>query len=360
MLDSTSDSIDSLISKEMSDYDTFPGAELLITSADEVLKHDSYGYAQQKPVTREMEKGTLFDLASLTKVIATTTASLILLEEGAWRLEDPLHEHLPRLGERDFTIKHLLTHTAGLPPWVDLFSSSADAEEALELLYSQDWPISTSVLPPGERVVYSDIGFMLLGKAVEEVSGLGLDVFARRHIFKPLGMDSTCFCPSAENGPIAATEEVSSRGGVIVGEVHDENASALGGVAGHAGVFSTAEDLGKFARALLRGGGTEEGKILSRASIELMASTQTAELGSDRGLGWKLQGDSSPEAGDLFSPQSYGHTGFTGTSLWIDPESELAVVLLTNRVHPSRSRGSERIHQIRARIHNCAAAGFGR
>lgn len=353
-------SINRLIEKEMEDHNTFPGAELLVTNSQQTLKRDSYGLAEEVPEKRSMEDNTLFDLASLTKVVATSTAAVALLEEGLWQLNDKVTEYQPRLENREFTIKQLLTHQSGLPPWVDLFSNSSSREEALDRLYTEDWPVSDTVVPPGERVIYSDIGFILLGQAIEEVTGSSLADYTDRRIFDPLEMEATGFRPpEGIERPVAATEKVEDRGGVLRGEVHDENAHSLGGVAGHAGLFSTAGDLGIFARALLGGGSTGSRRVLSERSVQIMTSPQTEEGNQARGLGWKLQGDHSPEAGDLFSKRAYGHTGFTGGSVWIDPESDLGVVFLTNRVHPDRSRGEGRIHRIRGLVHNCVSAVFG-
>ncbi|MFP4588524.1 MAG: serine hydrolase domain-containing protein [Candidatus Acetothermia bacterium] len=355
------DLLDRAIEEEIQKHNTFPGAELLITDSDSTLKHASYGLAQEKPSRRAMHKDTIFDLASLTKVIVTASSAMKLVEEGSWHLRDRVSRHLPRLEDREFTVEHLLTHTAGLPPWVDLFSGSSNPGEARDRLYTEDWPISTSILPPGERVIYSDIGFILLGQGIEAVSNQSLADFARNHIFEPLEMNSSCFCPTEKtNQPFAATEEIESRGGVLTGTVHDENAHALGGVAGHAGLFSTASDLGKYARMLLRSGrGAGKSKVLSARAVEKMTSLQTKDKGSARGLGWKLQGDSSPSAGGLLSDESFGHTGFTGGSLWLDPRQDLGIVFLTNRVHPSRTRGTGRIQRIRAKVHNCTSATFG-
>lgn len=345
--------VDELV-KEGLQASIFPGAVLLVRKAGKIIKHSAYGLAMEVPETKKMEENTIFDLASLTKVVVTTTLAMLLLEQGRWKLDDPVSKFLPEVKKEGITIRHLLTHTSGLPAWVDLFSGSEGKRESLKRLYSTDWPVATPAFPPGERVVYSDLGFIILGQAIERAAGEPLDVAAKGNIFQPLGMTDTTFNPpNYLEDRIAATELDEDQGNVLVGEVHDENARALGGVSGHAGLFSTARDLGVFAQMLLNMGRFNGKKVMCKSSVALMSHPQTEGLNERRALGWKLQGESSPSAGDLLSDRAFGHTGFTGTSIWIDPKYELAVILLTNRVHPSRNRGYEEIQDFRARMHNC-------
>jgi len=341
---------------------TFPGAVVLIARSGVIVKHKSYGLAMERPTHREMSPSTVFDLASLTKVLVTVPLALILVELGEWTLKDPIGKFVPKLkGEwaRRATIWHLLTHTSGLPPWAALFSQAMGKEGILELICSDKWPLASPVSEPGERVIYSDLGYILCGVAIEEITGGGLDSLASEWIFEPLGMKDTMFNPPASlTERIAATEDDPRRGGVLVGKVHDENAWAMGGVSGHAGLFSTAYDLAIYAQTLLNGGHYGDNRILSPRSVELMVSPQTEGLNERRGLGWLLQGESTVPAGDLLSELAFGHTGFTGTALWIDPRYELIVVLLTNRVHPSRERGAEEIQRIRALVNNLAVGAI--
>jgi len=212
---------------------------------------------------------------------------------------------------------------------------------------------------PGRRVIYSDLGYILVGAAIEKVTGERLDVLASTWLFTPLGMSDTMFNPRPELAHrIAATEHDPNRGGVLVGTVHDENAWAMDGVAGHAGLFSTAKDVAIYAQMLLNGGVYGEQRLLSPRSVEVMTSPHAEGLNERRGLGWMLQGSGTLSAGDLLSERAFGHTGFTGTSLWVDPEYALIVVLLTNRVHPSRDRGAAEIAGLRASVNNVAAGAI--
>ena len=337
----------------------FPGAVVLIARSGMIVKHASYGSASETPDQRPMTPATIFDLASLTKVVVTVPLVLQLVERDLWRLDDSLQRFLPEFNEPAITIKHLLTHTAGLPPWANLFWLGQGKEKVLEQIYENRWPIASALFPPGQRVIYSDLGFILLGAAIEKVTGMQLGRLAREWIFTPLGMKETMFNPPDElRSRIAATENDPERGGILIGTVHDENAWAMGGVSGHAGLFSTAVDLAAYARILINRGSYKDARILSSRSVELMTSLQTEGLNESRGLGWLLQAENSFSAGDMLSESAFGHTGFTGTSLWIDPHYELIVILLTNRVHPTRARGAGKIQRIRALVNNLAAGAI--
>lgn len=341
---------------------TFPGAVVLVARNGKVVRHTDYGMAMETPQPREMAPSTLFDLASLTKVIVTVPLSLMLVERGLWQLNDPIDRFLPQFeggGKPQITLWHLLTHTSGLPAWANLFYRGPGRDQAYSELFTDNWPVTSLLHRPGERVIYSDLGYILLGKAIEAVSGKTLDIIADEWIFTPLGMSDTMFNPpEALEARIAATEEDPDRGGVLVGVVHDENAWAMGGVAGHAGLFSTTWDLARFAHMLLNRGYANGRRILSPSAIDLMTSPQTEGLNERRGLGWMIQGPGTSAAGDLMSSRAFGHTGFTGTSVWIDPVYELIVVLLTNRVHPQRERGQEEIQRVRALVHNGVVAAI--
>lgn len=340
------------------DHQIFPGAVLLVARQGKIVKLDAYGHAAIRPESRAMTTDAIFDLASLTKVVVTVPLALKLVEQGSWSLSDPLGRHVNEFngtGHANVTLWHLLTHTSGLPPWADLFHGGGGVDE----LFKGKWPVLGLVAPPGERVVYSDLGFILLGEAIQRATDTALDELAQTALFAPLEMTETRYNPpSSLSDRIAATEDDPDRGGVLIGRVHDENADAMGGVSGHAGLFSTASDLARYAQMLLNKGAGPDGGILSPASVGLMCSAQTEELNERRGLGWLLQRRDTQPSGDLLSDAAFGHTGFTGTSLWIDPTYELCVVLLTNRVHPERNRGLAEINRIRALAHNVIAGAI--
>ncbi len=292
---------------------------------------DGAGSAASGMVTAD----TVYDLASLTKVVATTTMAMILVDQQRLDLDSPVQDFLPLfVGEakEKVTVRHLLTHSSGVDWWAPLYQEIEGKQAYVERIQAMDL-----IYQPGSSTKYSDLGLILLGEILERVAGEPLDDFVRRRVFEPLGMRDTLFRPGTELlRRIAPTENDPWRGRVVRGEVHDENAHALGGVAPHAGLFSTAGDLARFAQMMVGGGVFEHRRIVSRATVE--AFTRKAGLVDDsyRGLGWDTKSPEKSSAGSLFSTSSYGHTGFTGTSIWIDPERQLFVILLTNRVHPSR------------------------
>ncbi len=297
---------------------------------------------------------TRFDLASLSKVVATLPSVLALIHAGAVSLDDPVRRFFsqagwfqtPSLG--DATVRQLLTHTSGLPAWRPLF---AEVSSRLTALGST---LQTPLAHPAGQVIYSDVGFMLLGALVERVSGVRLDTFAHTHVFEPLGLTQTGYgVPDGGTvkADVAATEDCGWRGRLLHGEVHDENAYVFDGVAGHAGVFGTAPDLARYAQAWLRlDAPFASAELLREATREHVQDRQGGDEGVRRGLGWQLSGVGS-SAGHYASPAAYGHTGFTGTSVWIDPVCERFAVLLTNRVHPSRAGGGT-IHALRVGFHD--------
>ncbi len=290
---------------------------------------------------------TLFDLASLTKVVATLPALLRLIEHSEISLDDPVKRFFTNAGWfqtpsiAEATVRQLLIHTAGLPAWQPLFAVS-DSRPVLAASVLQ----SELVHPPGE-VVYSDLGFMLLGLIIERVSTLRQDAFVERYVYQPLGMDRTRYGPVS--GDVAATEHCGWRGAVLCGVVHDENAYAMGGVAGHAGLFAPAEDLARYAQAWLNFDPRLGSEALLREVVREQARDAT---GARRALGWQLSGPGS-SAGRYASAAAFGHTGFTGTSLWLEPEGWFGV-LLTNRIHPSRL-GGQRIQSLRVAFHEALA-----
>jgi len=332
--------IDSIMQRAV-DAGQIPGGVVLVGHDGGVVYRKAFGSRSLEPVREPMTVDTIFDLASLTKCIATTTAVMQLMQNGRVRLNDSVAAYLPEFaqnGKADITVRELLTHYSGLAPDLDLTQPWTGSTAAHEMVMQQK-----PQFPPGTRFVYSDINFETLGFLVEKVSGKTLQEYARTEIFAPLGMKDTEFLPStAMNARIAPTQFDES-GAMLRGIVHDPTARRMGGVAGHAGLFSTADDLAKFAEALLRGQ-----RILSRSTIQKMTTPQQpANASSLRGLGWDIDSPFSSNRGELLPVGSYGHTGFTGTSLWIDPITNTYIILLTNAVHP---RGGHSVVSLRSRI----------
>jgi CubicO group peptidase (beta-lactamase class C family) len=293
---------------------------------------------------------TIYDLASLTKVVGTTTAVMILFDEGKLRLDDPVVKYIPEFtgGAKDqVTIRMLLEHRSGLPAGRDLWRITQTPDEARAAVIST--PLFAA---PGQYYEYSDLGADMLGFVIEAVSGEKLDKFLDERVFTPLGMTDTHFHPDASlRGRIAPTEINPPRGYPLRGEVHDENAYALGGVAGHAGLFSTASDLAVFAQMMLNGGIYNGTRIVADSTVKLF----TRRAAGTRALGWDTCGGHG-SCGKYLGDNAYGHTGFTGTSIWIDPDREMFVVLLTNRVHEARARRPAKvISDVRADLADAAA-----
>jgi uncharacterized protein YbbC (DUF1343 family)/CubicO group peptidase (beta-lactamase class C family) len=332
-----------------------PGAVLLIGHDSQVVYRKAYGSRALVPAREPMTVDTIFDLASLTKVLATTPCLMKLLEEGRIRLDDPVTNYLPEFqgGRSAITLRNLMTHFSGLRPDLDLAPpwSGYDTGIAKALV---DKPAG----PPGVRFVYSDINFILLGEIVRRLAGEPLPSYARRIVFEPLGMNDTTFQPPASLRPrIAPTEIDAATGQPHRGMVHDPTARDMGGVAGHAGLFGTADDLARFAQMMLDHGSAGGRQLFSPLTIEKFTAPQSP-LGQPvlRGLGWDIDSSLSGNRGDLFPIGSYGHTGFTGTSLWIDPFSRTYVILLANAVHP---RHGKPLTSLRGRIATLTAAAYG-
>ncbi len=357
--------IEALVEEAIAHHD-LPGAVVLVGRDDAIHIHQAHsGQRAILPAPEAMTEDTIFDLASLTKVVATTTSVMKLVEEGKIRLNDPVSRYIPGFevnGKNAITIRQLMTHTSGLRPDLPLEVEFHGADEAIRRAIG-DTPAS----PPGERFVYSDINFFLLGDIVARVSGERLDRYARVHIFDPLEMKDTMFLPGDDLKPrIAPTERcpaltwpcLPQRADVpfLRGVVHDPTARRMDGVAGHAGLFSTAADLSRFCRMLLDGGRLGSVRILAPATVARMTSPSTPPGMRDvRGLGWDLDSSYSSNRGELFPLGSYGHTGFTGTSLWLDPRTKSYVIFLSNRVHPD---GNGDVTPLRARIATVAAAAL--
>ncbi len=311
-----------------------PGAVILVGNRDTVLYRRAFGYRSLVPEKKPMTLDTIFDLSSLTKVVATSTAVMQLVEKGKLRLEDRVAEYWPEFkvhGKERITVRELLTHYSGLRPDIDLKPKWSGYEAGLRLIAAEK-----PVAPPGTRFIYSDINFEILGELVRRVSGQSLDVYCEEHIFRPLGMKDTGFNPSQSEVDRIAPTEYSGGGRMKRGEVHDPTAFSMGGVAGHAGLFSTADDLSVFAQMLLNSGSLKGVTILSPLMVEKMTSPQTPpDKMVLRGLGWDIDSPFASNRGELFPVGSFGHTGYAGTSIWIDPVSGIYVIILTNRVHPN-------------------------
>ena len=334
------------------EHQSFPGAALAVTHRGALILSQGFGRFTYDSTSPEVHADTVFDLASVTKVVSSTAIAMLLHERGQLQLDSPLAAILPdfvalalpsqRSDRATVTVRTLLAHSSGLPAYVRLFESAHTRDELVHAALA-----TSLVAPPGSRAEYSDIGFILLGEILARLSGAPLDVFAMQEIFVPLRMSHTRFNPPAELiSDIPPTEDDRTfRKRVIQGEVNDENAWVMGGVAGHAGLFAPATDIARFAECMLRGGSP----ILKPATVELFTRRESLPVGSSRALGWDTPSQPS-SSGSHFSPRSFGHLGFTGTSLWIDPERRLTVTLLTNRTWPDRK--SQAIKQVRPLLHN--------
>ena len=327
----------------------FPGCVYaLIDNNDVIIKE--FGYAQLVDKKRPMTKDILFDLASLTKVVATTTAVMMLIERGEITLNTCVKDIFPDYKYDKINIRHLLTHTAGYPP-EPKYDVSMNRDDIVNLLLNTESSSETFE----KSVVYSDVGFMILGIIIDKITS-SFKEFAENNIFKPLNMNSTCFEPNNSNpNKFASTELCPMRKHIITGVVHDEKSYLMGGTAGHAGLFSSAEDLSKFVIMLLNGGAYNSNIIINEKTIELMSKCYTEKLNETRGLGWITKG-TYQAMGDLSSNQSIFHTGFTGTSILVDRKYKAGFILLTNRVHPSRE--NRKLVKLRCNINNIAMSSI--
>lgn len=326
-----------------------PGCVVLISRQGKIAFLRAFGEKRLAPEREPMTVDTVFDLASLTKPLATASSIMLLVERGKIQLDDPASRHLPEFaaeGKDPITVRHLLTHQAGLIADNPIDDFADGAEKAIERLFAL-----TPLAKPGERFIYSDVGFMVLGELVRRVSRQDVHAFSHEHLFEPLGLTETGFLPPQELRDRAApTERREERW--MQGEVHDPRAYALGGVAGHAGLFSTAHDLAVYAEMLLGDGQYAGVRVLAPETVATMRAGQSVPGGALRGLGWDMKSGYSSNRGDGFSPQAVGHGGFTGTAFWIDPQLHLAVIFLSNRVHPD---GKGNVNRLAGRIGTIAA-----
>ncbi|MBV9224901.1 MAG: serine hydrolase, partial [Acidobacteriaceae bacterium] len=331
-----------------------PGAVLAVGHNGQVVYRKAYGFRSLVPVREPMTVDTIFDAASLTKVVATTPSLMKLFEEGKIRMDDPVTKYLPEFqgGKSDITIRLLMTHFSGMPPDIDLAPNEGYGIALAKCLNTKP------VAPPGARFIYSDINFQLLGEIVQRLSSTTVAEFAKREIYAPLGMKDTGFLPSPDlRGRIAPTEIDKPTGAPLRGVVHDPRARYVGGVAGHAGLFTTADDLVLYAEMLLGQGQLGSVRLFSPLTVRKFTTPGSpADQPILRGLGWDIDSPYSSNRGELYPIGSFGHTGFTGTSLWIDPTTDSFVILLTNVVHP---HGIKSLSSLRSRVATAVAATFG-
>jgi uncharacterized protein YbbC (DUF1343 family)/CubicO group peptidase (beta-lactamase class C family) len=349
-----SQAIDEAIAQAIRE-DKLPGAVCIVGHRGRIVHRKAYGNRALYPAREAMTVDTIFDIASLTKVAATTPALMQLYEQGKFRLDERVTKYIPEFqnGRSAITLRQLFTHFSGLKPDVVLDPPWQGYDTGIRLACT-----TPPADPPGAKFVYSDINFELLGDLVRRLSGEPLADYARRHIFQPLGMAQTMFQPPASLMPrIAPTEREPKDGRPLRGVVHDPTARYMGGVAGHAGVFSTADDLARYAQMMLNGGELDGARLFTAATVREFTTPQSpAGQAVLRGLGWDIDSPYSRSRGELFPVGSYGHTGFTGTSLWIDPASQTYVILLANSVHPQPRPA---LSALRSAVATAAAAGVG-
>lgn len=354
----------------------FPGTVMIVGRHGKIVFRKAYGKSQLEPDSRPMQVSMLFDLASVTKPVATATSIMILIERGEIRLQDKVKDFIPdfkryekpspaadeaNISEKeiaepgeDARLIHLLTHTSGLPPYLeketlDQLGAACPTGEMVELIAGLD-----KLCPPGEEFHYSCLGFITLAHIIEKVSGLSVDLFAARSIFRPLQMQHTIYKPPSELYEMCVPTEIVG-GRLLVGKVHDPLARLQGGISGNAGLFSTADDLAVFAQMLLNKGEFRKRRVLSPLTVERMTEIYRHLFFAGRGFGWDLESSYSSNTGDLFGPAAFGHTGYTGTSICIDPETDTFAIFLTNRVHPNDSGN---IASLRSKVANVVAAAI--
>ena len=357
--------------REAVDQGIFPGAVVLAAKNERVIFEQAFGFRSLFPEKTTLQSSTVFDLASLTKPLATTLAMMLLACEGKIRIDDRVNRFLPTFavfGKHLTTVRQLLTHTSGLPAWKPYYQEVIKGEKAGKIHFVASRGAKSYVTelvhrekplrPPGTHCLYSDLGFIVLGELVETVTGKSLDRFCLERIYKPLGLRSTGFVDltqlrtrrvEAVTELIAPTEQCPWRRKILCGEVHDDNAYAMGGVAGHAGLFASAQDVHRLLACLSRCLHGED-SFLRRSIVEQFFTKDESVENSTFAMGWDMPSPGRSASGSLFSPRTVGHLGFTGTSIWWDLEKNCYIVLLTNRVHPSRK--NEKIRDFRPYVHD--------
>lgn len=331
--------------------ENMPGCVVLVGYRGQIVFEQAYGHRQVEPHEVAMTTDTVFDLASITKPVATASSIFLLVQDGQLQLEDRVSQYLPEFvshGKAAITVSQLLTHQSGLIPDNRL----EDYEQGRQLAFERINELTLRA-EPGEKFMYSDVGFIVLGQLIEQLSGLNQDEFTRRRIFEPLGMSETGYLPDDSLKERAAVTQ-QREGRWMQGEVHDPRAHAMGGIAGHAGLFSTAQDLARYAQMIIHRGTLNGVQLLKPSLVEQMAAAVPVSSGI-RSLGWDKQSGYSSNKGDLLSDAAIGHGGFTGTVLWIDPDQQLFVVFLSNRVHPD---GDGSVNALAGRIVTLAASSI--
>ena len=339
--------VDSVVESAIMDH-AFPGAQLLIWKDGKTIYDKPYGHFTYEENSPAVTNKTIYDLASVTKVIATTTATMLCYDRELFSLDDLVIKYIPEFGvngKEKITIKNLLLHNSGLPAFKKFYEWCSSPDEVLKEIYSSELDYKT-----GEKMVYSDLGIITLGKIIEKVTGKKLDVFCKDEIFTPLKMNTTFYNPPDSLKKLCAPTEIDNywRNRTLQGEVHDETSAMLNGVAGHAGLFSTTSDIAKLMAVLVNKGMLDDKQFIKQSTVEFFTK-RYSEL-SSRAIGWDTRSETGSSSGDYFSSNSYGHTGYTGTSVWVDPERKLFVVFLTNRVYPTRD--NPRMAKVRPELHN--------
>ena len=339
--------VDNLMQQAVSDS-VFPGAVLLFGIDHTFLFSKAYGHYTYDKNSRPVKTNSIFDLASVSKVVGTTSAAMILVDRGKLNIDEKVIAYLPEFnnnGKDIITIKNLLLHNSGLPAFKKYYDEYSTAKEVINDIMNLKL-----IYKPGTKYIYSDLGMITLQKVIERIANKSLDKFLDENLFKPLGMNLTMYNPPIEMKENCVPTELDDfwRMRLLQGEVHDERAYMLNGVAGHAGLFSTAEDLSVFVRMLLNGGKFNDKQIISKKIIDEWTTKQSEQ--SDRALGWDTRSKEKSSSGKYFSKNSFGHTGYTGTSIWVDKDTKLFVILLTNRVHPTRK--NRKIIEFRPIIHD--------
>lgn len=351
--------LESLIGEHLNSG-TFPGVEILFTVKDQLILHNAWGNIEISTHSSKLIPNTVFDVASLTKPIVTATCILILQENGLLDLEEKVVEFIPEFdseSKREVSIKNLLTHTSGLPAWANLYDGVKSREEAWKRLMDVNLESMRN-----QKMTYSCLGYLILGEIIQRVSDTPLSEFAQKNIFSPLNMESSCFFPhrSQSTASIAPTQFCAFRKKLLRGVVHDENCFIFNEEGGNAGLFSNMHDLQRFCQMIFNNGSLEGTRILSPYSIHCMTQNHNPPLLEPRGIGWdiKHQNQNYMSAGKLFPEPTFGHTGFTGTSLWFNIPHQIMIIILSNRVHISREKNIPDMKKFRVRLHNILIASL--
>ncbi len=343
------DKADAVLLRAIADG-AFPGAVYFAAREADLWVERALGRQTYAPDAPPVRTDAMYDLASVTKVVVTATLSMIAFDRGLLDLDAPVTRYLPEFaggGRERITVRHLLTHSSGLRAWRPLYETCRTKDDVLRAICGIE-----PEAPPGAKAVYSDLGIILLGAILERLWSLEIETLARREALEPLGMKDTMYRPPASLRDRIPPTEVRAtwRKGLIHGEVHDENTAAMAGVAPHAGLFGTARDLGAFGKMMLNRGTHEGRRLIAAETVDLFTRRADMPVGSSRALGWDTRSETGSSAGSRFSLRSYGHTGFTGTTIWVDPEQAVVAVLLTNRVHPTRE--NLKIKEVRPAFHD--------